>query len=365
MNHSSSIFHISVLCALIAVVNGQSSSNSTAFGAQNGNCVSQTFNFNSNRIYASSGPNDPYIASATYPGLYDFTIDYGSQNVKPAPGGGVETAVVQNRATNVGFGTRLSTTRFINYGKITAKMRAVAVPGIVTTFITMSERKDEIDWEFVGGKRSSGETNIFYKGILEFQIRSETITTGPIDQSREYSIDWNRQRIIWSINGNEVRTYALSSPNAVTSMTPPGERSYPSSPAQVQIGVWDGGSSSSAGTSQWAGGPVPWASNPSLSAVYESITIQCYDSNDNPVPKWPLDARNPDMLQDPPNQTRSSDRPNQAAGSNGAEGAGGQAYQVPAIAQVAGLPSLPSLNDAIRTATSCIIVLGFAALLFL
>ena len=303
------------LVILVTLVSAQSpptiSANSSAFGAQNGNCVSQTFNFDSNRIYAASGPNDPYIASATYPGLYDFTIDYGSQNAKAAPGGGMQTSVVQNRATNMGAGTRLSSSRFIKYGKITAKMRAVPVPGIVTTFITMSERKDEIDWEFVGGSRTSGETNIFYKGILEFQIRSKTLPTGPIDQTQEYTIDWNSQRIIWSVNGNPLRTYALSDPSTVTSMTPPGERSYPSSPAQIQIGVWDGGSSPSTGTSQWAGGPVPWASNPSLSAVYESITIQCYDASDNPVPKWPVDARNPDIMTAPPNQTTSADKPNQ------------------------------------------------------
>jgi beta-glucanase (GH16 family) len=46
-------------------------------------------------------------------------------------------------------GVRLSTLRYMLYGRITARMRAIPLPGAVTTFITMSERQDEIDWEVI------------------------------------------------------------------------------------------------------------------------------------------------------------------------------------------------------------------------
>lgn len=184
-------------------------------------------NFDSNRIYASLGPNDPYISTPSYPSFYDMTIDYGSLNVKQN-GQGITTTLVGNEKTKMGAGTRLSTTRYMMYAKITAKMRAIPVPGVITTFITMSARKDEIDFEFVGGKKDSVESNVFYKGILEFGIRSRVLSLpsgGTIDQGKEYTIDWNSKRIEWSIDGNVLRRYAANDALTVSSMTPPGERS--------------------------------------------------------------------------------------------------------------------------------------------
>lgn len=38
--------------------------------------------------------------------------------------------------------------------------------GVVTAFITMSDIKDEIDWEFPGAQTSEGQTNYFWQGII-------------------------------------------------------------------------------------------------------------------------------------------------------------------------------------------------------
>ena len=38
--------------------------------------------------------------------------------------------------------------------------------GVVTAFITMSDIRDEIDWEFPGNKTTEGQTNYFWQGVV-------------------------------------------------------------------------------------------------------------------------------------------------------------------------------------------------------
>lgn len=38
--------------------------------------------------------------------------------------------------------------------------------GVVTAFITMSDIKDEIDWEFPGANTTTGQTNFFWQGNI-------------------------------------------------------------------------------------------------------------------------------------------------------------------------------------------------------
>ena len=39
-------------------------------------------------------------------------------------------------------------------------------PGVVVAFITMSDVKDEIDWEFPGAKTTEGQSNFFWQGFI-------------------------------------------------------------------------------------------------------------------------------------------------------------------------------------------------------
>ncbi len=59
---------------------------------------------------------------------------------------GATLSLVKSATGGVADGCRLSTTRYILYGKFSIPITAPKVPGIVVTFITMSERHDEIDW---------------------------------------------------------------------------------------------------------------------------------------------------------------------------------------------------------------------------
>ena len=38
--------------------------------------------------------------------------------------------------------------------------------GVVTAFITMSDIKDEIDWEFPGQETGAGQSNFFWQGVI-------------------------------------------------------------------------------------------------------------------------------------------------------------------------------------------------------
>ncbi|KAI9340656.1 concanavalin A-like lectin/glucanase domain-containing protein [Zopfochytrium polystomum] len=262
--------------------------------ATTGNCLSGTYNFDPKRMYKiPSGQLTP-IYPPVLPGLdwsaYDFTVDYGATNVNlnvtNGVAGGVGTRV--NAATKAG--TRISTSRYILYGKFSIKMKATpaSAGGIVSTFITMSDRGDEIDWEILPAvTKGPATTNVFYNRVLEFGVHdgSHSPPSGSVDTDyHEYTIDWNRERIVWSIDGTAVRTYE----KANSYETSVNGYYYPSTPSLVQLGSWDGGDSSSAGTASWAGGPVSFGSNDYLETAYGPLTIQCYDDNDKPVDMWPV-----------------------------------------------------------------------------
>jgi hypothetical protein len=96
--------------------------------------------------------------------------------------------------------------------------------------------------------------------------------------SHEYSVDWNKDRIIWSIDGAAKRTVTRAELNGM----------YPDTPSRIQLGVWDAGASSSIWTQIWAGGPIDWSQSKSSKgypAVLESISIQC--AGDSTIPDAP------------------------------------------------------------------------------
>ncbi|KAI8915808.1 concanavalin A-like lectin/glucanase domain-containing protein [Gorgonomyces haynaldii] len=271
---------------------------SSVLAQSNGNCVSQTINFDPLRMYALGVTEKPQLDVSTY----DMTIDYGAQNANFSSNG-VELKLTRG-PTGTGIGVGLSTTRYFMHGRFTVTMRAIANAGAVSTFITMSDVKDEIDWELIGP--STAYTNVFYKGIPEFGAHATNVNS-PVSGLQTYTIDWNSKRLIWQINGQTVRTYNNDA-NAVSPMTPAGQRWYPNTPSRVQIAVWDACTDGQGGTCSWASGPISWPASNALTALYQSIQIECYDSNDNIVPKWPLDSSNPDRKEAP------SDQKTQAAG---------------------------------------------------
>lgn len=76
-----------------------------------------------------------------------------------------------------------------------------------------ADQHDEIDIELLGGDASHWQTNVFTTnphdkeplwgvfGEIEDYPKKKTI-----DQYHRYTIDWNEDRIVWSVNDVEVRT---------------------------------------------------------------------------------------------------------------------------------------------------------------
>lgn len=62
-------------------------------------------------------------------------------------------------------GTVLSSTAYMWYGTVKARMRTSRGRGVVTAFILFSDVKDEIDYEFVGVDLETAQTNYYFQGI--------------------------------------------------------------------------------------------------------------------------------------------------------------------------------------------------------
>jgi hypothetical protein len=71
---------------------------------------------------------------------YDWTVDSG--NVMP----GSDNNSMVMTLSEANMGTKLSSTRYVHYGKISSKVKTGKWAGVVTAAITMSDMKDEIDW---------------------------------------------------------------------------------------------------------------------------------------------------------------------------------------------------------------------------
>lgn len=155
-----------------------------------------------------------------------------------------------------------------------------------------ADQHDEIDVEILGGDPSHWQSNIFttspkdqqplwgvFGEIEDFPKKTK------IDQTHTYTIDWNEDRIIWSVDGSTTRTIhkcqsqslsfyveKLSCHPAETKIN--GTYHYPSHAARIQLGIWD--ASNPAGTSEWANGPINWKTAPSkMAATFTSITVEC------------------------------------------------------------------------------------------
>lgn len=62
-------------------------------------------------------------------------------------------------------GTLLTSSHYVWYGKVSARQKTSAGPGVVTAFILLSDIKDEIDFEFIGVDLNTAQTNFYSQGV--------------------------------------------------------------------------------------------------------------------------------------------------------------------------------------------------------
>ncbi|KAJ7118681.1 glycoside hydrolase family 16 protein [Mycena crocata] len=205
---------------------------------------------------------------------YDFTLESG--NIMNTNTSGGELAMLLTEANG---GTRISTTRYMHYGTATVRMKTGRWAGVVTAFITMSNIKDEIDWEFPGNTTTEGQSNYFWQGKVT-QPNHGDVTTGLSDtfgNYHDYTIDWQPETLKFLVDGKVVRTIKKSD------TTENGIVEYPTTPARIQFSLWPAGTASSAaGTVQWSGGLIDYSDPDYVSAghfyaLIKSVNITCAD----------------------------------------------------------------------------------------
>lgn len=68
-------------------------------------------------------------------------------------------------------GTVLASTTYLWYGTMKARLKTSKDAGVVTAFILFSDVKDEIDWEWVGTDLTTAQTNFYFQGVPNCELR--------------------------------------------------------------------------------------------------------------------------------------------------------------------------------------------------
>lgn len=180
-------------------------------------------------------------------------------------------------------GTVLSSTTYMWYGNVKARLKTSRGRGVVTAFILFSDVQDEIDFEWIGVDLETAQTNYYNLGYLDY-YNSENITTSDsFANFHDYEVHWTPDQIQWLVDGKVGRTQKRKDTWNETLQ----RWDYPQTPARVQLSLWPGGlASNGKGTIDWAGGEIEWSGTPDMKdpgyyyATIESVKIECYDGKD-------------------------------------------------------------------------------------
>ena len=138
------------------------------------------------------------------------------------------------------------------FGRVEYVVKAAPGTGIVSSMVLLSDDLDEIDWEFRGGITDSVQTNYYGKGYTGSYNRSTTNAVAtPQATFHTYALDWSKEALIWSIDGQVIRTLKAADADGNGSQ-------YPQTPMKISLSLWDGGDKDAdPATVQWAGGYTP------------------------------------------------------------------------------------------------------------
>ncbi|KAI8341731.1 concanavalin A-like lectin/glucanase domain-containing protein [Chlamydoabsidia padenii] len=162
---------------------------------------------------------------------------------------------------------------YMLYGRVSATIKSSRVSGAITSFILLSDSGDEIDFEFFGGDSNHLQTNYYYGAEKVFVVNGVHHTIDGLnvmDEYHTYTIDWSPDRIQWLVDDYVIRVKEKSE-----ACQHGGVCKYPSTPARIQYGLWDG--SFDAGTAEWARGPIMWDKvTETPTATINRISVSCH-----------------------------------------------------------------------------------------
>jgi len=266
------ILFLIVSILLSFLVNGLNAASTRRSSA---NCQPFHSTFSAAEISPPSLFYQPPFVPVSPPQSYAVDND-GLQLFMDKPKGNVKTKNGVNSV--VAEGATVNSTFAFSHAVVSMEVVAPEVAGSVTAAILIAAARDshdEIDVELLGGDPSHWQTNVFtmspqdkeplygiFGGIERYPKKST------ISKAHNYTIDWNTDRIIWSVDGDEVRTLKKDETRVN------GTYHYPTHPLRIQLGIWD--ASNPIGTSEWARGPINWDTAPArMTAVFKSVTVEC------------------------------------------------------------------------------------------
>ncbi|KPM43142.1 putative glycosidase crf2 [Neonectria ditissima] len=182
-------------------------------------------------------------------------------------------------------GTVLSSTVYMWYGNVKARLKSSRGAGVVTAFILFSDVKDEIDFEFIGVDLETAQTNYFFQGVTTYPTHGENLTMSDSYKNfHDYEIRWTPDKVEWYIDDTLGRTLNKNDTWNETTQN----FDFPQTPARVQLSLWPGGlSTNSEGTIAWAGGEIDWESDDIENygydfATFSEVVIECYNTTSAP-----------------------------------------------------------------------------------
>ncbi|KAI8874169.1 concanavalin A-like lectin/glucanase [Ramicandelaber brevisporus] len=219
------------------------------------------------------------------PGSADLVSEFQPNQARITDEGLVMELLPPAKGKKQGFGATVSMTRWIEFGKVTVRMKSgTAGWGVVSSFIIKNPQGDEADYEWIGKQPNAVQTNYFFNGILDFSKGRPSFQLAPTqDTLHEYTFDWSPERFIWMINGKEDRRLNRAD------TWDAGEKifKYPSREALIQFSIWDGGADNP-GTAQWSGTPTDWSgAGNKFTATVQSVDIDCYFKGNETTWKQP------------------------------------------------------------------------------
>ncbi|KAI8373850.1 concanavalin A-like lectin/glucanase domain-containing protein [Blakeslea trispora] len=170
-----------------------------------------------------------------------------------------------------GRGPTLNATNYMRYGRVSATLKTATDGGVITAFILLADDGDEIDFEMIGNDLRSVQTNYFWGKLIEYNVNGgiHKIDGADLDKDyHKYTIDWTPDKIDWIVDGRVIRTKKRSE-----TCDHSGVCKFPSQPARVQIGIWDG--SGKPGTAEWSRGPIDWSLPHAITANIKEVQIDC------------------------------------------------------------------------------------------
>ncbi|KAM7194303.1 glycoside hydrolase family 16 protein [Naviculisporaceae sp. PSN 640] len=225
------------------------------------------------QTWTSCNPTQTTCPANTALGMtIDVDFSQGGVNSFVASGGTVSYGSEGASFTVAGSGQapQLTSVFYIMFGRVEVTMKAAPGAGIVSSLVLQSDCLDEIDMEWLGADDTEVQTNYFGKGQTGTFNRGQ-FNPAPNNQNEwiTYTIDWNPERIVWSVGGTVVRTTTASEAGS----------QYPQTPMQVKFGAWAGGdpSTNPPGTVEWARGPTDYSKGP-FSMYVKSAVVSDYST---------------------------------------------------------------------------------------